>query len=89
MKNKKLPRISFVVRKNKENIFFYPTTIRKAKKFLRNKAKSYLKKGFTITIKVTYGFGINVFGKKSLFQNSGTYSDIKSFKWAFQAFVKD
>lgn len=85
---KKLPKISFILENDKKKILIYPS-IRKAKKFLRNKAKSYLRKGFKITIKVNYGYGLNAFGKKTLFQNSGTYKTLDDLKWAFQAFVID
>ncbi len=62
---------------------------RRMQNFLRNKAEFYLKKGFSITVRVTYGKMTDVFGKTIFSQNSGTYERLDDLKWAYQTFVKE
>jgi hypothetical protein len=72
-------KIALTLTKTNQKVFMYPS-VRKMQIFLRNKAESYLKNDYLITIRVLY--------KEGGF-NSGTYSNIKDLKWAFQSFVKE
>lgn len=87
-KNNNLPKITLILKKVKQKSYIYPS-IRKMQFFLRNKAESCLKNGYLVTIQVKYGYGINAFKKKVMFQNSGTYEKVEDLNWAFQAFVKE
>lgn len=86
--NKNLPKVTLILKKDGERQYLYPS-IRKTQYFLHNKAELFIKKGYLITIRVSYGFGIDNFGKRVLFDNEGTYNDIESLKLAFKAFVKE
>ena len=72
-------KVRIILQKKGKKVFIYPS-IRKTQFFLRNKAKSYLKNGYFITIRVIYPDG---------FQNAGTYNKIKDLFWAFKAFIKE
>ena len=88
IKNNIVPKITLILVKDSKKLHRCPS-LRRAQNFLRNKAEGFLKNGYSITIKVTYGYAINNLGKRVLFQNSGTYGDIESLKWAYQAFVRE
>ncbi len=79
MKTKNLPKVTIICSKNSEKVYSYPS-IRKTKYFLHVKAKSYLKKGFLITIRVKYDDGSH---------NSGSYQRLEDLYWAYQTFVKE
>ena len=85
-KNNKL-KITLILKKESKKHFLYPS-VRKMQNFLRSEAVSYLKKGFLITIRVSYGCGINVKGERVIFKNEGTYKSVNDLKWAFGAFVR-
>ena len=86
--NKSLPKVTLILKKDSERRYLYPS-IRKTQYFLHNKAELLFKKGYLITIRVSYGYGIDNFGKRVLFDNEGTYEDIESLKLAFKTFVKE
>lgn len=76
---KSLPKITLFFSKGDKRISLRPT-IRKTHYFLKNKADSYIKKGFSITFRVSYPDGST---------NSGTYTKLVDLNWAYQAFVKE
>ncbi|OGK19009.1 hypothetical protein A3H83_00185 [Candidatus Roizmanbacteria bacterium RIFCSPLOWO2_02_FULL_39_8] len=88
--NKKshLPKVAVILIKNNQKQYLYPS-IRKTQFFLRNKAESYLKNRYSITIRVSYGYSQDNWGNRVLFENNGTYKDIDSLNCAYQAFVKE
>lgn len=87
-KYKNLPRITFILRKDSKRIHIRPS-LKRTQIFLKNKAYAYLKKGYSITITVKYVYGKDRSGKKTVSQNSGTYENLESLKWAYQAFIKE
>lgn len=87
-KYKNLPKITFILRKNNKRIHIHPS-LKRTQIFLKNKADAYLKKGYLITITVKYGYGKDLSEKKTVSQNSGTYGNLESLKWAYQGFVKE
>jgi hypothetical protein len=87
-KNKFVPKVTLILNGNEKEVRLH-LSIRKTQKFLKTKAKSFLKNDSTITFKVTYGYQINVFGHRTLITNSGTYKTVDELEWAFQAFVKE
>lgn len=89
MKNKRtLPKITIFLEKDGKKTSLRPS-IRKMQFFLKNKAESYFKNDYLMTIRVSYGKGMNVFGQRVLFHNSGTYENLEDLRWAFEVFVKD
>ncbi len=79
MENKFLLKITIICSKDSKKVYSYPS-IRKTKFFLHGKAKSYLNKGFLITIRVKYVDGS---------YNSGSYKKLEDLHWAYQTFVKE
>ena len=81
MKNKYkiLPKVTLILTKGNIKKYIYPS-IRKTQFFLKNKAKSYLKNDYLITIRVAYPDGS---------QNAGTYEKVEDLFWAFKAFIKE
>jgi len=74
-----MPKVTIICRKNSEQVYLYPS-IRKTLFFLRNKADSYLKNGFLITVRVRYVDGN---------YNIGSYNKIEDLFWAYQAFIEE
>lgn len=77
--NKILPKVTLILKKDNKKKYIYPS-IRKTQFFLRNKAKSFLKNNYLITIRVNYPDGS---------QNAGTYKKIDDLFWALKAFIKE
>ncbi len=88
IKNKNVPKVTLILIRNGKRTFLYPS-LRKTQNFIRNKAKHYFKNGYLIKIRVRYGYGIDAFGKRVMFENAGTYNSVGDLKWAYQAFVKE
>lgn len=87
-KYKNLLKITFILRKDNLRRHIHPS-LKRTQIFLKNKAYAYLKKGYSITITVKYVSGKDLSGKKTVSQNSGTYEDLESLKWAYQGFIKE
>ena len=88
MKNETKLKVMLYLKKGSVRRYTRRTPL-KTINFINNKAKAYLNKGFKITIRVTYGYGTDVFGKRILFDNIGTFTNVKDLKWAYKAFVTE
>lgn len=88
-KNKKsLPKVTLTLKEDGKVVRQIRKT-GKVKYFIDREAKKWLKNGRSFFIRATYGYEVDTFGKRVLFQNTGTYETVEDLKWAFQAFVKE
>lgn len=62
----------------------------KIRRFLKNiRSIKFEDCELKVYLKVDYGKGIDVYGKKTRFCNEGLYDNSEDFWWAFNAFTED
>lgn len=75
------------VYKNGKRVHMYRT--HKIRRFLKNiRTIKFADEGIKAYLKVDYGKHLDVYGKKTLFYNDGTYDNKSDFWWAFNAFIE-
>ena len=83
-----MPKITLTLIDNKK-IVRHVRKPGKIKFFSDREAKKWLIGGRSCLIKVDYGYGLDLHGKRVLFQNAGTYKSSEDLKWAYRAFYKE